>query len=385
MLGESLALLAALTWSISVILFKRSESIPPQGLNLFKNVAAIVLLLLSLPLLGQGIDWQRPAADWWRLVVSGAVGIAIADTVVFMALRKLGPGRLAVVDCAYAPTIVVLSVLFLGERFGPGFFLGAVLVVGGVLLATVDWKQSPAARMPLLKALAAGGAQPIDPEQCPSARSPQLEPARRRRGVALALFGMICMAIGIVVAKPALVRGMLVEVTLIRLIAGVAGQLLWMIAVPSQRKALQVFRPSAVWRTLIPASILGSYVSMLLWLGGFKWAEASVATVLNQMATVFTIVLARIFLGEQLTKRRAIGSAAAVAGVLMVLLWPDCGALSGEQARSGVIDPAHRASSRPILARDAPIVEAGSVGPAARSQPLGRAAPRTGLSERSGL
>jgi len=363
MLGESLALLAALTWSISVILFKRSESIPPQGLNLFKNVAAIALLLLSLPLFGQGIDWQRPAADWWRLVVSGAVGIAIADTVVFMALRRLGPGRLAVVDCAYTPTIVVLSVIFLGERFGPGFFLGAVLVVGGVLLATIDRGQSSAARP----------------------RAEQIEPPRRHRGVALALFGMICMAIGIVVAKPALERGMLVEVTLIRLVAGVAGQLLWMIAVPSQRKALSVFRPSAVWRTLIPASILGSYVSMLLWLGGFKWAEASVATVLNQMATVFTIVLARIFLGEKLTTRRAIGSAAAVAGVLLVLLIPESDEPAGKQARSGVIDPAHRASSRPILARGAPIVEAESVGSAARSRPLGRAAPRTGFRERSGL
>ena len=40
----------------------------------------------------------------------------------------------------------------------------------------------------------------------------------------------------------------------------------------------ELHRPSAVWRTLVPASVLGSYVSMLLWIGGFKWADASVAS-----------------------------------------------------------------------------------------------------------
>jgi len=81
-----------------------------------------------------------------------------------------------------------------------------------------------------------------------------------------------------------------------------------------------VLWPSRVWRTLVPASVLGSYVAMLLWLGGFKWASASTASVLNQLSTVFTIVLAWIFLGERLSLRRALGAALAVAGALLVLL-----------------------------------------------------------------
>ncbi|RLB50699.1 MAG: EamA family transporter, partial [Deltaproteobacteria bacterium] len=87
MLGQACALAAALIWSISVILFKRSEAVSPQAMNLFKNVAALTLLLLTLLLLGQTIDWQRPAEEWWVLLLSGALGIAVADTLVFMALR----------------------------------------------------------------------------------------------------------------------------------------------------------------------------------------------------------------------------------------------------------------------------------------------------------
>jgi drug/metabolite transporter (DMT)-like permease len=58
---------------------------------------------------------------------------------------------------------------------------------------------------------------------------------------------------------------------------------------------------------------------MLLWLGGFKWALASTASVLNQLSSVFTIVLARVFLAEPLSRRRAVGGAVAVAGALGVL------------------------------------------------------------------
>ena len=294
--GETLALAAAVTWAFSVILFKRSERYSPQGMNLFKNLVAIVLLTVTLAVMGVGIDFERPAADWWALIASGVLGIAVADTVFFMALRRLGPGLLAVVECSYVPSVVLLSVLFLGEAVSWWFGLGALAVVGGVLVAIGEPVRGDA-------------------------------PPKRDRSVGAALggLGIVTMAIGVVIAKPALERGELVEVSLIRLIAGVCGQLVWIGLVRSQRSALEVLKPSAAWRTLLPASILGSYVAMLLWLGGFKWADASVAAVLNQMATVFTIIFARIFLAEPLTPRRLIGAAAAVGGALVILLPPTLG------------------------------------------------------------
>ena len=138
MLGEALALSAALTWSVSVVLFKRSEAISPQGMNLFKNLLSTLLLLATMPLLGVGFAVGRDGDDWWRLVISGVLGIAIADTLTFMALRRLGAALLAVVDCAYAPVIVGLGVLWLGEPLGPRFGIGAALVVAGVLMASSD-------------------------------------------------------------------------------------------------------------------------------------------------------------------------------------------------------------------------------------------------------
>lgn len=295
MLGEALALGAAVCWSTSVILFRRSEAIPPLGMNLFKNVLAVALLGVTLPVLGIGLDLERPAAEWARLAVSGVLGIAIADTATFAALRRLGPGLLAIVDCAYSPVVIALSVAFLDERLGPAFLVGAALVVGGVLWAT----GSPSG--------AVGAARAA-------------ERRRTGRGAALAVFGIACMGVGVVLAKRPLERGHLVEVTFVRLVAGAIAQLAWIALVPSARgAALAALRPSATWRTLLPASVLGSYVSLLLWLGGFKWGDASVAAVLNQTSSVFMLLLARFALGERLGRRRAVGAAAALAGAAVVL------------------------------------------------------------------
>ncbi|MEL6344103.1 MAG: DMT family transporter [Myxococcota bacterium] len=287
MLGETLALCAAMVWSLSIVLFKRSEAISPQGMNLFKNLTAISLLLLTMPLLGVGFLAERTPEDWLRLTISGVLGIGIADTATFMALRRLGPGLLAIVDCAYSPTVVLMAVVFLGEQVGPIFLLGAALVVLGVGWASADRITRP----------------------------PDFW-----TGLGLGVFGITAMAAGVTLAKPALESGHLVELTLIRLVAGVVFQLLWILVDPRQRHALQALRPQPAWKTLLPASFLGSYVSMMLWLGGFKYADASAAAVLNQMSTIFIIFMAWLILGEAVTRRKLIGAGVAMAGAITIIL-----------------------------------------------------------------
>ena len=195
------------------------------------------------------------------------------------------------VETAYTPTIVGMSVVFLDERIGPVFLVGGGLVLGGVLLA-----------------------QRREGGRSDAERKADLQ------GVLMGVVGIVAMAVGVILAKPALERGHLVEVTFVRLVAGVAGQLVWITLVPRERSALKALRPSPAWRTLVPASFLGAYVAMLLWLGGFKWASASVASVLNQMSTVFTIVLARVWLKEPVSRARAVGAALAVAGAVLIMI-----------------------------------------------------------------
>jgi drug/metabolite transporter (DMT)-like permease len=290
--GEVCALLAPLCWSVAILFYRRSSAhASPMAMTLFKNSFAVALLALTMLVLGQGIPLDRSAADWLRLVVSGVLGLAVADMALFEALRRIGAARVAVVDTIYAPTVVALSVLFLDERLALGFLLGGGLVVAGVGIANSR----------------------VDARADDDGGSP----------VVGTLFGLVAIsgtAVGVILAKPALERSGLIEVTFTRLVAGVLGQLAFVAVRGGAAEAFRAMRPSRVWWSLVPGAFLGTYLSLVLWLGGFKWANASVAAVLNQMATVYVLVLARVVLGETLTRRQVAGAGVAALGALVVVL-----------------------------------------------------------------
>ncbi len=290
-LGVYCALLAPLAWSVALVLFKRSSAAPAISLNLFKNTFAVVLLSLTMLVLRIPVPTDRSAEDWARLVGSGLLGLAVADTLLFEGLRRIGAARLAVVDTIYAPVVVLLCWLFLGEEPNAGLLLGGAAVIGGVTLASVD----PGA-------LAREGGREV------------------RLGVVYATLAIVGTAVGVVIAKPVLPGSDLVEVTWTRLVAGMIGMIVFTVIRGRGQEALVAFWPSPLWRTLLPAAFFGTYLSLMLWLGGFKWADASVAATLNQMATVYLLLFARFVLKESLQPRQVAGSLMAACGALWIVL-----------------------------------------------------------------
>lgn len=288
--GEVSALLAPLCWSIAVILYRQSVSVAPLSMNLFKNVVAIALL--SVTALAAQVAWpaDRPWDDWARLALSGLLGLSVADTLRFEGLKRVGAARVAVVDTIYAPLMIALSWVFLGETPGSWFLLGAVAVVAGVALATLQRSAGE-----------------------PTGRAEWI-------GTLYVFGGILGTAFGVLLSKPVLERSDLIEVTWTRLVAGTIGLLLFVAMRRDWTVAAEAFRPGPVWRTLVPGAIVGTYLSLVFWLGGFKWADASVASVLNQMATVYILVLARLVLGETLRPRQVLGGGLAALGAAWIVL-----------------------------------------------------------------
>lgn len=283
-------MLAPLTWACAVVLFRKAGDLAPETMNFFKNAVAVVLLGITMWVMGVSIPTDRSLQDWAMVAASGFLGLAFADTLLFAALSRIGAARLAVVDTVYAPIVVLISFLFLGERFGGWFFVGALGVLGGVALASVEKG-------------ALGGLN-----------------AELQRGLLLAWVAISSTATGVVLVKPVLEQGDLIEVTWSRLVFGVAGQVLWMAFRGQLAGTLRSVLLPSVWRRMLPATILGTWFSLLLWLGGFKWAPASVAAVLNQLGTIYLLVLARIFLKEELRLRQAVGAVLAACGALFIVL-----------------------------------------------------------------
>lgn len=287
--GEFLALSTAVVWAVAVILFKRSgESVHPIALNLFKNVLAAVLFVPTIWLVGGAVFEPLPARDYLILLVSGALGIGISDTFMFMSLNTLGASLMSIVDCMYSPIIIALAMLFLGETLSALQILGVLMIVFTVIGVV-------------------SGRLVID--------LPRREVIR---GTVYALIALLLMGIGVIMAKPVLERSPLVWATEWRLIGGILTLLVMMAFHRDRLPIVKTLLNTPHRGYVVIGSWLGAYASLVLWLGGMKYTQASIAAALNQTSNIFIFILAAIFLREPLTKNRVAGIVLGVAGAYLV-------------------------------------------------------------------
>ncbi len=279
---------AALFWSTAVIMFKKSgETLSPTSLNLFKGIVTLLLLVPTLWIAGIPLFPQRPVNDWLLFGISGFLGITLADNFFFMALKRLGAGLWAVVDCLYLPFIILLSAVFLDESIGIKGMAGAALVIAAIGAGSFS-------RVSIV---------------CP-----------KRDFILGLIFGalaVILLASSIIMVKPLLEQTSVLWASFVRLMAGVTGLIVIAVIHPERRVILGVLKPSPSWRIALPASVVGNYLAMLAWLAGFKYTLVSLAAILNQLSTVFTFLLAAAILKEPVTLPRLVAIGLAMAGALL--------------------------------------------------------------------
>jgi drug/metabolite transporter (DMT)-like permease len=84
---------------------------------------------------------QAPAGAWRgetiaAILVLGLVGTAVAYLLFFALIQKAGAVYAALVTYLVPPIALAYGAVFLGERFGTYAFVGLVLILGGVGMAT---------------------------------------------------------------------------------------------------------------------------------------------------------------------------------------------------------------------------------------------------------
>ena len=70
---------------------------------------------------------------------------------------------------------------------------------------------------------------------------------------------------------------------------------------------------------ILLGAFLGQYVSMVMWLAGYKYTKASVAAILNETASIFIVLLAWLLLKEGMSTRKLAGVACTLSGVACML------------------------------------------------------------------
>lgn len=287
--GEAYSLACAIIWALAVVLFRLSgQRVSPLALNLFKNAVAVVLFAVTIAALGMDFTPDVGARSYILLAVSGLFGLAIADTIYFKSLNILGAGLLSIVACLYSPSVIFFSMVFLNERLSAGDISGAALILSSVLLSS---KHKP---------------------------PHGINRAQLVTGIVLGAVSVVFMGLGVAIAKPALNHSPVLWATALRLATATVVLGLLSPLTLDRRRTWACFKPSSAWRITLPASVVGAYLAMVLWIAGIKYTTASVAAILNQTSVIWVLPFAALILGEKITATKIAAVSLALVGVVLV-------------------------------------------------------------------
>jgi drug/metabolite transporter (DMT)-like permease len=282
-LGEIASLSAAACWAVGLNLFRRdAREIGPRPVNLFKAIVALPLLLASLLVSGRFAVGDAPG----YLAVSGVVGVALGDSLLFFALAHLGAHRAALFGTLGPVLTAIGAFAFLGERLSAQQLAGVAAATAGVAMVVYHRTPTPASRLGLL----------------------------------LGVLSAACQAAGVLLAKRGLVNADPLAATTVRLTAA----LLALTVVSIVRREFgadwkQLSRPR-VLRRLIPAGIVGTFLGLWLMTTGIKYTHSAIASALHSTTPLFTLPIALFWHRESVGLLAVSGSFVAVGGVFLLLL-----------------------------------------------------------------
>lgn len=286
MLGEIAALSASALWAVASLLFTRvGDRLTPTALNLVKTGLAMVLLILTLWIMkGSPVPQGISNAELTWLAISGLVGLTIGDTLMFLAFARIGPRRTLLFLTLSPPLTALIAWPSLGEPVSLGLVIGIVLTITGVGWVIAERNQSEAQNHALLA------------------------------GYLFAAGSALCQATGNVATKLGGTHDAL-DLSVTRVFFGVLALLALMGFRGGFQKMFSALKERALLRTVVIATLLGTYLGIWLQVTGLRYTSAGIAATLSSTSPIFILPLAAFFLGERIGVRAIGGAFLAVAGV----------------------------------------------------------------------
>ena len=286
-MGDLYAVITAVCWSSAVIFFDIStKNFTAIQLNVLKNFIGVfgfilTIILFSIP------SPNFSQKDIFTLALSGFFGILIADGLFLESLRRLGSGMSAVVSTIYTPTVFILAFILFNETINLHSYIGGVLVLGGITISVF---------------------QP-------------LKTIKRRDlyiGILFGIMANILTAYSVLIIKPIMKNNSVIYVALYRFSIGLFFGIIINLVKSGTKTVIQKFKQGLTNQYVVFGAILGTYLSVIFWLAGYKYTLAGRAAIYNQLSTVFIIILARVFLKEPMTSKKIIGVSLAIFGAMIV-------------------------------------------------------------------
>ena len=286
-MGDLYALLTAVCWSIAVILFDLSSNkFNPLQINIVKNSLGVIGFIITIFIL----DIPYPNfsnKSLIILVISGIIGVGVADLLFLDSLNKIGSSFSAIVATVYAPSVFIIAYIFFGEIITLNVYIGTILILGGIIVSTYN--------------------------------SPRLISSYHLvTGVFYGALAQILTALSVLSVKPIMVDNPILYVALIRFGMGLFIGLIFLILKSGLSEVIATFRIGISNSFMLLGAFFGTYLSVILWLAGYKYTLSGKAAIYNQLSTVLISIMAVVFLKEKLTNKKKIGIVLSFFGAVFI-------------------------------------------------------------------
>lgn len=292
-LGEIAALITAVLWSFTSILFseaaKRTGSVQ---LNINRLIIASFLLFSAI-VIGQ-LDYRLSSMQVMNLVISGIIGLVLGDSFLFKSYMIIGP-RYAMLLMALSPGMAaILSFIFLDEVLRFTAILGIIITASGIALAGSEQKNGKDTRYSITL-----------------------------YGLLMGFLGALGQAVGLLFAKQAFNLGEIngFVATFIRVFSS-AVVLLPVLLIAKKYKnpvALYTEHRRALLFT-VAGSITGPFLGITFSLIAVANTKVGIASTLMSTMPILMIPLMRIIYKERPTVRGVMGTIIAVVGIALLFL-----------------------------------------------------------------
>jgi drug/metabolite transporter (DMT)-like permease len=144
-LGAIFVFFAALTYAIYLV--GSGQLLPRIGTRRFTSysmIAAAFMVLLHHAIMGQSNLFQY-SLEIYGLVLFMAIFATVVPTfMISEGIRIIGANNAAILGAIGPVSTIILAYLFLGEILYPRQWLGAVIIISGILLITLNKNKQPA-------------------------------------------------------------------------------------------------------------------------------------------------------------------------------------------------------------------------------------------------
>lgn len=282
--GVIVALLSAASWAFATVVFdKVGKVVPYIGITFLKGTFSIMLMIVLLFFTG-GL---QPVGLWDFTIfaLSGIIGISVGDSLFFKSLQDLGAKVQVIFFLSGQMLTMVLSLLMLGELLSFGQYIGAMILLTGIVI--VIW-----------------GKQENHPNKV--------------RGIVCGLLSMVCFSASAIMVKIAIADIEVITATFYRMVFGTIFTLGFGVAGKQLCSWVGPLRDKRLLALFILNVIVITYGGFLLSMWAIKLVPVSLVSVLGTTEPVFVLLFAYLINKEKIRKREIIGTLITLIGLFII-------------------------------------------------------------------